>query len=789
MKKALFLSLVLLAASICASAQVYDIQLRNGNHMQVQVCSPQIFRIKITAQDAFPESLMERYGILKTDWNFKGGSIRENSRKATVSSPRCSLVIDKKDGTLSMVSADGRTIVEEVRYLDSDAPLVTSLGEELNRRFKGYNLAGGIIGDPGHEKFVSLDIPDAGDFSKNSIISLSLKDDERFYGGGSTSREHIQHRGEILRMFATYQKTEIPIPFLLSSGNWGVLNNTTVRNYFDIGATDKDRMNIYNTTSGADFYLFEGDSMTDVINMYTTVTGKTYVLPKYAYGLAFGPNMLEDMFEFMNDAVRFRDESIPCDIFWIEPQWMSKYYDFSTQKNWNYNLFPGEPYWAENRYPKTECENLFIGRLHQLGYKLALWLCIEFDQSIAEEDAIAAREGRPQSGQEHWFDHLTKFIDQGVDGFKLDPGRTLNEHTDREYYNGYTDNEMHNLNQVLMPKQMEQTFRNHTGKRSFHHYCAGYAGTQHWSACQSGDNGGSRTALFDQLNLNFCGFMNTSCDVMHADDEMASLHMGAFLPWLQINSWFSLYQPWYLSPRKKAMFADYIRLRYDLIPYIYSAALKCSQFGNPILQSMPLAFPDDRNVDDMVYQYMFGESLLVGVFSDEVYLPEGGWINFWTGEKVHGTASTAKFVIPDNRAGLLFVKDGAIIPNYRNQQYICDEIPDTLTLMVFPCGESEYTMYEDDGISYGYEEGKLSATRYDCHESEGAVEFVINPTVGEFKGMPQSRKYCIEMYCENRPSEVMLDGKALSGWTWEGKRLNVAFDQPDVRSETRLTVR
>lgn len=784
------LSLItLLATALCAEAQIYDIQLKNGSKMQVQVCSPQIFRVKITTQDSFPESLMERYGILKTDWDFKDGSISQTSRKATISNGRSKLVINKEDGSLAMISSDGKTIVEKVQFIGSGEPLVTSLGEVLNERFKGYNLKGGIIGDPGHEQFVSLDIPDAGDFAQNSIISFSLKDGERFYGGGSTSREHIQHRGEILRMFATYQKTEIPIPFMLSSGNWGVLNNTTVRNYFDIGVTDKDRMNIYNTTSSADFYLFDGDSMNDVINLYTTVTGKTYVLPRYAYGFAFGPNMLENMFEFTNDALRFREERIPCDVMWIEPQWMSKYYDFTTKKNWNYNLFPGEPYWEENSFPKHETENLFIGRLHELGYKLALWLCIDFDQSLPEEDAIAAREGRPQSGQEHWFDHLTRFIDQGVDGFKLDPGRTLNEHADRQYYNGRTDDEMHNLNQVLMPKQMEQTFRGHTGKRSFHHYCAGYAGTQHWSACSSGDNGGSRTALFDQLNLNFCGFMNTSCDVMYAEDEMASLHMGAFLPWIQVNSWFAMLHPWYLSPKKKQMYADYLRTRYDLIPYIYSAALKCAQFGNPILQSMPLAFPGDRNVDDMVYQYMFGESLLVGVFSDEIYLPEGGWINFWTGEKVIGTGATVKCEVPDNRAGLLFIKDGAIIPNYKGLQYISDEIPTALTLRVYPCGKSSYTMYEDDGISYRYEDGFIAATRYDCQEADGAVKLVINATQGSFDGMPAYRDYSVEMYSEAKPAEVLLDGRPVSTWSWEDKCLKVSFKQPDVRVRTTLEVR
>ncbi|GHT43537.1 hypothetical protein AGMMS49965_17520 [Bacteroidia bacterium] len=132
---------------------------------------------------------------------------------------------------------------------------------------------------------------------------------------------------------------------------------------------------------------------------------------------------------------------------------------FSTQKNWDYKKFPAEPEWESKRTSKYERHLLFISRLHKLGYKLALWLCIDHDMSIVEEDALSAKSGKPQSGQEHWFPHLTKFIDQGVDGFKLDPGRTLDEHPERQYYNGLTDDEMHNMNQVLVSKQMNLTFR------------------------------------------------------------------------------------------------------------------------------------------------------------------------------------------------------------------------------------------------------------------------------------------------------------------------------------------
>ena len=112
-------------------------------------------------------------------------------------------------------------------------------------------------------------------------------------------------------MWTTYQHTEIPMPVMISSENWGVYNNTTRKNFFDIGSFQSDIFSIYNTSDESDFYLMFGNSMKDIINHFTLITGRPYVLPKWAYGFCFGPNMLEDQFDILNDARSFRQEGIP----------------------------------------------------------------------------------------------------------------------------------------------------------------------------------------------------------------------------------------------------------------------------------------------------------------------------------------------------------------------------------------------------------------------------------------------------------------------------------------------
>jgi alpha-glucosidase (family GH31 glycosyl hydrolase) len=763
---------------VWAQENKHIIKINNHKFIQIEPYTDRIIRIRISDHKDFPETLMERYGIIKTDWNKTEFSTENKNDKKIITTNSFKILTDKKTGSISVKDLKGRTIIDNISFLDDHDKTVSGLRKSLNSKFKKTKRGTGIIGDTGSTA-EKKDRKKVKNINKNSVISFSLKKDERFYGGGSTSRDHVQHRGEALRMWATYQIAEVPVPFMMSSDGWGIFNNTTQLNFFDIGRFDKNKMFLYNTTGDTDLYLMLGESMNEVIDLYTTVTGKPYLLPKYMYGLAFGGNTIEDQMDIMDDAYNFRNEEIPCDLFWIEPQWMEKYYDFSTSKDWDFDKFPGEKWWNKGLdIKRNEYNTLFIHKLHELGFKLGLWLCIDHDLSIAEEDQVAENKGTKLSGKEHWFDHLTKFIDEGVDGFKLDPGHTLNEHPDRKYYNGYTDREMHNLNQVLLQKQMELTYRNYKGIRSYHHYCGGYAGAQHWGALNSGDNGGGRIALFDQINLGLSGLMNTSCDVMEVEENnLAAMHMGFFLPWVQVNSWYGLLHPWYLPPEEKEAFRFYSQLRYDLIPYIYSTAINGTLTGKSIVRAMALEFPDDRNTDDLTFQYMFGDHFLVGVSSDSVYVPKGNWIDFWTGEKIRG-GRTVKSVFPKNRGGSLFIRSGAIIPCQEHKQYITTGFYDTLILKIYPEGRTSYTLLEDDGISYQYENGIIARTEFICNEQKDKITFLVALKNDHYKKELENRRYEMQMFCD-KPKKVILNGITQKEEDWkynnEQKLLTFSF--------------
>jgi len=790
---------ILLAVACCAMTLLaqanptHKVKINDGLTVSVEACSGSIFRIKVSPRKDFTESLMERYELIKTDWSEVKTDISDKGGVWTLKTPEYSLAINKKTGVMTVKDAKGGKVIREVRFLPEKEGLCGEMRSFINEKYADLKVAdngGGIIGDD-NGKFGEVDKHEIPAADAVSILSFSMEDGERFYGGGSTSRDHIQHRGEFLRMWTTYQQTEIPMPFMMSSRGWGVYNNSTRKSFFDIGSQQKTKFNIINTFDEADFFLMMGKDMPAILNEYTLVTGRTYVLPKWAYGLCFGPNMREEQFDILNDAVRFRQFDVPCDVFWLEPQWMEKRYDFSTKKKWNYDRFSPEPYWLQDQYPKTMHNRLFIGKLRSMGFHLGLWLCEEYDLSIQEEDIIAERTGGKLSGQEHWMDHLTVFMDQGVEGFKLDPARTIDNHTNWEYYNGRTDKEMHNLNQVLLPKQMRELGRKYNGKRTWHHYCGGWSGTQRWTASTSGDNGGGKTALYDQLNLGMSGFLNTSCDVMSVprELEMQGLHFGLFLPWVQINSWFSMMHPFYYAKEEQDIYRFYVKLRYSLAPYIYSMALEAAQNGMPIVRSMPLCFPEDRNCDDMTYQYMFGDNFCVGIFTNEIYLPKGTWTDAWSGEKVVSKGETFTREYPSNRAGLLFIREGAIIPTQPDVEYLGARPFDRVILKVYPHGDSEYTMFDDDGETYEYENGGIASTLFESHEKDSGVEVVVNPVQGGFKGMPSEREYSFRIQRDSRPASVSLNGAAVQDWTYEDGMVCLSAGKIGVGEKVVVSVR
>lgn len=793
--------------STITAQQGVELKLDSGDTLRICPVRPDIFRVRLSKTGVFHESLMERYDIVRSTWPITPFTVERSDNAWRVKTDRAILVIQKSNGRLSLLNAQGTKLVENI------SPLASQLsGAELTgyrkrqtwlQNFFQYGKKESearILGEPEQKKarkFEYIERVITDESLPRFGATFSMKDDERFYGLGSASVKRIQLRGHAYRNWVEYRKrkgfdkktapweqTNGPVPFLMSTRGWGLFVNTTWLHYVDVGRYEADKLFFWGTGGDLDMYLMAGRDMPDLLDLYTEITGKPIVLPIWAYGHVFLAHRDINQFEMLRQARDFRHYGIPCDVYELTPGWMEVNYDYSHNKDWSKERFL--VVWQPRNYT-------FVGAMDRMGFKTMLWLCCDDDLSMEEERQIAIAEGRPQdvpAKPRAWFDHLDQFVDDGIAGFMLDPAKVIDEELDRKYYNGRSELEMHLLNQVLLMKQMNLGYAKR-GQRGFNHYCGKYTGIQRWGATTTGDNPLIPNALCWMLSQGLSGHMNTAADmvVVYRDDrptwtyrEGAGIHAGFLTPWVDRNNWAHSLEPWYLTEKLFGMYKDYAHLRYKLLPYIYSTAHHGAKTGMPIMRAMPLVYPKDPACADLTCQYMFGDAFLSAVFTESVYLPAGTWIDYWTGREYTGPTTVA-MDLPDNRGGGLFVKAGAIIPTWPVMDYVGQKPVDTIGLHVYPDRESQFTLYEDDGETYAYKKGQLAETKIICSSTAAQIHLTIHSRNGRYKGMPKQRSYNIHIHT-SKPRSITLNNKKLpqgqSGWHYDTEAQVIKFTTSEL---------
>ncbi len=606
-------------------------------------------------------------------------------------------------------------------------------------------------------------------------LLATIQPGERFYGLGTASKEHIQLRGHAYYNWIRYKHSEQPVPFVMSSAGWGLFINTTWRHYVDLGKSNPDDLLVWGAEGDLDIYLIAGSGYPQLLDRYTQITGRPMLLPQWAYGMTWINYYWSDQWHVLENAKHFRDSGFPCDGFGLEPGWMKKEYDDSTKKDWNTNRFY-MPDWLRGKENRNQN---FIGALGRYGFKLHLWLLSDYDLTQEEERQSTVRQGgKPEVVGEPWFDHLKKFLDDGVVAWKLDPAHFVDKaDPKRVYANGRSEFEMHNVNSVLAVKQMCEGQRAYTGLRPMLQHCGGWAGTQHWTASTVGDIIAGPEGMVWMMNSAMSGYMNTTGDMyVHKPagvtrfwPDGAGIHFGFLAPWTLIDGWAFPDQPWFAGPKLEGMMHDYAKLRYHLLPYIYSAAHTGARTGMPILRPMPLVFPDDPELTDATTEYMLGDSLLVTAFTPRVRFPAGRWIDAWTGKEFRGPAEMT-YPIPENRGGGLFIRAGAILPYWPDMDYVGQKPVETLDLHVYPEGESHFTLYEDDGLTPAYETGAIARTDMECKANASGVTVRLAPRAGSYNGMPEVRRFAVFLHAA-KPGRVLLNGTPLAegpqGWQYD----------------------
>lgn len=644
----------------------------------ISALSEGIFRIQLRRDKRQNESMLTRYGIVKTDLG--NVEVCEENEHLIVGNSRLKVT-------------NNQFVFSSSKY-----ELLLDARETISERYE----FGGF----------SLRVP--------------LHKEERLFGLGDESREVISKRGRTAVLWQSNVIGYGPIPYIMSSAGWSLMVNVTYRHEYDLGKKNADEMRITSEKGMLDVFIFLGDSMKDALKKYTAVSGRPVLLPKAAYGLTFVNNEQEGARELLENCLMFRKEKIPCDIMGLEPNWMTKHYDYSVDKKWNNDMFY-QCYWHPENYSGSW--SMFYN-LRQLGYKLSLWLCCDYDLLWKEEkesfvhkinnhEGAVIDDAHLKSGQymdkitkpgEDWFNHLKKFVDQGVSCFKLDAANQALEHPDRMYAGRFTDEEVHNVYCVIYGKQMKEGFQEHTGGRRAMIYTPSlYAGQQQYCATWTGDTGGGYKTMVSIMNLAMCGHANASCDMDVT--QLSSIHYAALMPWMQHLTWRNWLHPWFLGDELETIYRDYVQLRSSLFPYIYSVAHQANETGLPIARPLSLFFEGDDRYDNVLNEYMLGDSLLVAAFDMNMILPSGRWTDFFTGEVYEGDSQFV-YEPPKGKGGALMIKDGSILVMQQWMPHLTHHNPPEYIVHVYPGADCSFTLYEDDGETYAYEKGEVAKTTF-----------------------------------------------------------------------------
>ncbi len=638
-------------------------------------------------------------------------------------------------------------------------------------------------------------------------VTLDLVEREALFGLGESTgpldkrglvREfwNIDVLGHAPAIHPGLRSQYVAIPFAISLRDGraaGFFWDNPAHHTWDLGATDRDSCRMSAAHGAIDLHLFSGPGVDHVVQRFTELTGRMPLPPRWALGYHQSRYSYASRAELESVAREFRRRKIPCDALHADIHHMDGYRVFTFGKT----------------YPNPAP---MLAKLGSAGFKVVTIV----DPGVKDDprfgvlkrgrrakafvkDATGRKDflGEAWPGRIRFPDFLNAetrqwwgaeqqaLLDLGVAGVWNDmnepanfarPDKSLDPKCVHRTDHGCHPHEaVHNVYGQQMARASFEGALASGMARPFVLTRAGYAGIQRFAAVWTGDNSSCWEHLGDALRqilgLGLGGVAFAGADVGgfldHATPELFVrwLQMAVFTPFLRNHSNINTrrQEPWAFGPEVEAIARQYIQLRYQLLPFLYSLFARAAKDGTPIVRPMFWHHPNDPVAAACQDQFFLGDGLLVapilqpGALARSVYLPRGEWFDFWTGVKypggIHLCADAPLDKIP------LFVRAGSILPMTENRPFVGPREPGTVLLHVWPDDHGHLDWYDDDGHTSGWQHGLFQRRTITSRHTARGGSLHLGAPEGPYPG--DTRTWRIILRSLRRKPRVFLGRKSV----------------------------
>ena len=728
-----------------------------GQTLLATVCSPRIVRVELSPGAAVEGSMPWPSFVFPREW--PGVPITVSDGEAVgVTTSALRLAVATSPTRLTLLDADGGWLLRE----PDD---------------------GGMEVEP----------PRDGTAHRRVRARFAFSGEQHFYGLG-------QGGGPLDRLGTTRQLwntqlghgpgSDMSVPLLVSNRGYAIFFDNPADGVLSVGRSDNGVRLAYTAETGPlVVYFLVGRDMRGVMHEVATLLGAAPLPPRWALGFLQSTRHFEDTAELRALPRTIRERRIPCDgLIYLSSYGEAHGWNRGVgHLEWQPTLWPDPASVLEDAHRQHfEVITHEYPVLHEDSPLFADAQARGFLLDSGYERAAGATRGPAnyREGQRHvdfsneaarawWWDAHRDLVALGVAGWWLDGGEGPPASARLHAGDGAL---LHNLYDRFRHQAFaEGEAMERPDARVFLLCRSGAPGMQRFgAACWSGDINNDFATLEAQLPLGLStglsGVPYWGTDVggfFHPIAETGELYarwfqLAAFCPVFRSHGWvWREHVPWAHGPEVEAICRRYAELRYRLLPYTYTLAWQAHTLGLPLMRALVLNYPDDPRVWSLGHEFLWGDDLLVAPVTREgatawpVYLPAGGWYDFWTGARHDGPRGITVDAPLDRLP--IFVRAGAIVPMGPVVQHTRERALDEVTLLIHPGGTSRFEMYEDDGHSQAYRTGHHALTVFTCTADARGVTIGIAAPTGDRSMVPAGRRYVLQIRVEGTAS-VRLDG-------------------------------